>query len=63
MPTWLGKDLLIVEDILDTGMTLHYLKQLLRTATPTASALRRCWISRAPPSRRARRLCGLPGAG
>ena len=29
-----GKDLLIVEDILDTGMTLHYLKQLLHDRNP-----------------------------
>ena len=29
-----GKDLLIVEDILDTGMTLHYLKQLLQDRNP-----------------------------
>ena len=31
-----GKDLLIVEDILDTGMTLHYLKQLLQARNPNS---------------------------
>ena len=31
-----GKDLLIVEDILDTGMTLHYLKQLLQDRNPNS---------------------------
>ena len=31
-----GKDLLIVEDILDTGMTLHYLKQLLEDRNPNS---------------------------
>ena len=30
------KDLLIVEDILDTGMTLHYLKQLLQDRNPNS---------------------------
>ena len=31
-----GKDLLIVEDILDTGMTLQYLKQLLQDRNPNS---------------------------
>ena len=31
-----GKDLLIVEDILDTGMTLHSLKQLLQDRNPNS---------------------------
>ena len=31
-----GKDLLIVDDILDTGMTLHYLKQLLQDRNPNS---------------------------
>ena len=31
-----GEDLLIVEDILDTGMTLHYLKQLLQDRNPNS---------------------------
>ena len=31
-----GKDLLIVEDILDTGRTLHYLKQLLQDRNPNS---------------------------
>ena len=31
-----GKDVLIVEDILDTGMTLHYLKQLLQDRNPNS---------------------------
>ena len=31
-----GKDLLIVEDILATGMTLHYLKQLLQDRNPNS---------------------------
>ena len=31
-----GKDLLIVKDMLDTGMTLHYLKQLLQDRNPNS---------------------------
>ena len=56
-----GKDLLIVEDILDTGMTLHYLKQLLQDRNP--NSIRIATLLDKPERRRARRLCGLPGAG
>ena len=46
-----GKDLLIVEDILDTGMTLHYLKQLLQDRT--ANSIRIATLLDKPERRRA----------
>ena len=46
-----GKDLLIVEDILDTGMTLSYLKQLLQDRNP--SSIRIATLLDKPERRRA----------
>ncbi len=41
-----GRDLLIVEDILDSGVTLHYLMQILQHAAQIPSACARCSPSR-----------------
>lgn len=41
-----GRDLLIVEDILDSGVTLHYLMQILADAAQIPSACARCSPSR-----------------
>ena len=43
-----GKNVLIVEDILDTGLTLAYLRKLFSSSTPSRSASPRCSIS--PPA-------------
>lgn len=46
-----GRDLIIVEDILDSGNTLYYLMQILQAGRPPPSGCARCWISRsAAPS-------------
>lgn len=44
-----GKDVLIVEDILDTGRTLHHLMDLLRTRKP--KSLRLCTLLDKPDRR------------
>ena len=44
-----GKDVLIVEDILDTGRTLHHLMALLRTRNP--KSLRLCTLLDKPDRR------------
>ena len=44
-----GKDVLIVEDILDTGRTLHHLMDLLRTRKP--NSLRLCTLLDKPDRR------------
>ena len=41
-----GKDVIVVEDILDSGNTLSYLLKLLQTPPPSGCV--RCWIS--PPA-------------
>ena len=45
-----GRDLIIVEDILDSGKTLYYLKGMLSDRQPKSP---RCWISRTA----GKRLC------
>lgn len=44
-----GKDVLIVEDILDTGRTLHHLMEMLRTRKP--NSLRLCTLLDKPDRR------------
>ena len=44
-----GRNVIIVEDIVDTGLTLHYLQQVLRARNPT-SLRTACLLSK--PSRR-----------
>lgn len=41
-----GKDLLLVEDILDSGLTLYYLREILTKRNPASIKLPPCWISR-----------------
>ncbi len=45
-----GKDILLVEDILDTGLTLQYLKENLRTRNPRS--LKVCTLLDKPDNRR-----------
>src|SRR5215468_5747141 len=40
-----GADVLIVEDIVDSGVTLNYLLHLLNSGSRSRSALQRFWIS------------------
>ena len=42
----IGKNVILVEDILDTGLTLTYLKKLLMARQPKSLASPRCWTSR-----------------
>jgi hypothetical protein len=42
-----GRDVLVVEDIVDTGFTLHHVVNLLQArASPSGSRSARCWTSR-----------------
>ena len=58
-----GKDLIVVEDILDSGNTLSYLLQLLQARTP--ASVRRCTLLD-KPSRRVKEVevshpgCSIP---
>jgi hypoxanthine phosphoribosyltransferase len=45
-----GRDLLIVEDILDSGVTLHYLMQIL--AARGANSIRLCTLLSKPERRK-----------
>lgn len=45
-----GKDLLIVEDVVDTGLTLHYLEETLRARNP--SSLEICALLDKPQCRK-----------
>lgn len=45
-----GKDVLIVEDIIDSGRTLYYLIDILKNAIRRASICVHCWISRSAES-------------
>ena len=59
-----GKDVLIVEDILDTGVTLSKLVPMLKMRNPNSVKI--CTIPRQaqpPQGRHSARLRGLPGAG
>lgn len=47
-----GKDILVVEDILDSGNTLSYLLRVLEQRGPPPSACAPCWISRTAGSSR-----------
>ncbi len=47
-----GKDVIIVEDILDSGITLHYLKELMLTRGP--SSIRLCTLLDKPARRQAK---------
>lgn len=42
----LGKDVIVVEDIVDTGITLSYLTKTLMQRGRKACGSRRCWTSR-----------------
>ena len=44
-----GRDVLVVEDIIDSGLTLSYLMRSLRRASPPRSRSARCWTK---PERR-----------
>lgn len=46
-----GKDLLLVEDILDSGMTLHYIRDMLRQRNP--SSIKLCTLFDKPERRQA----------
>ena len=47
-----GKDIIVVEDILDSGNTLSYLLKILQPAAPPPYGCAPCWISpTAAPSR------------
>ena len=46
-----GKDVIIVEDILDSGITLHYLKELMLTREP--ASIRLCTLLDKPSRRQA----------
>ena len=46
-----GKDVIIVEDILDSGLPLHYLKELLMTRRP--ASIRTCSLLDKPARRKA----------
>ncbi len=46
-----GKDLLLVEDILDSGMTLHYIRDMLRQRNP--SSIKLCALFDKPERRQA----------
>ena len=41
-----GKDVLIVEDIIDSGRTLGYLIEILKKRHPKSCVCARCWINR-----------------
>lgn len=51
LPSLKGKDVLIVEDILDTGVTLHALKELLMQDEP--ASLKICTLMDKPSRRKA----------
>jgi len=40
-----GADVLIVEDIVDSGITLNYLMHVLDQRSPVPFASPRCWIN------------------
>lgn len=46
-----GKDLLIVEDVVDTGLTLHYLEELLKARNPRSLEI--CALLDKPECRKA----------
>lgn len=56
-----GKDLLIVEDILDSGVTLSFLMKNLSARNPAASAYAPCWISRSAGRWTSMRIMWAPG--
>ena len=59
-----GRDLLVVEDIVDTGLTLNYLRQPAEGARPTlAEGGGAALEARAAPGERPRRLRGLHDRG
>ena len=53
-----GRDLLIVEDILDSGVTLHYLMQIL--AARGANSIRLCTLLSKPERRKIQVIQVLP---
>ena len=50
------KNIILVEDILDTGLTLTYLKQMLLARHPRAFESPPCWTSQAAASRTSMRI-------
>ena len=59
-----GADVLIVEDIVDSGVTLNYLMHVLDQRRPKSHPHRRAaGQARAPPAAGARQLRGLPDPG
>lgn len=46
-----GKDIVVVEDVVDTGLTLHYLEELLRARNPRSLAI--CALLDKPSCRKA----------
>ena len=55
-----GRDVLLVEDIVDTGLTLSYLLSVLRARGPPRSRSARCWTRRSGGSRRS--PCATPAS-
>ena len=58
-----GRDILVVEDIVDTGMTLNTLLSYLHARRPASARLRSAGQAGAAPGGRAPGLRGLRGAG
>src|ERR1700738_2215457 len=51
----IGKNVILVEDILDTGLTLTYLKKMLMARQPKSLKMPRRWTNRPAESNRSRR--------